>query len=482
MGTGFYSNKKGIKEAKEAAGAIQYAGAKAMETVAASKAQASAAEQAKFEVFGLLGKEGTYGPNAPKMTAADANASPFDTSGTGLSSPDKNLWQSVSYSTGAMAREPITDKYGQTVSGLYSPDQLEKMGLPREGKGTGLLTAPREGILDPKKYADIVSKSVAFQTQSRRTAEAEQLLNQEGEGWDLLQNSAIGTINEGAALMLRDTLRNLKNDIAKGGVARSTAMNNFNVILAKERAMRDRMDGTWKANVALHDIVRKNADSVLESNTFFINNLPLVNSAFRDSIQNAAMLQIQASEVAAAANQNAYAVKQSQQAVNFGVKLGEALIGAVASIIPYVGVVLGPAVQKAGAGGGYQAVGSRASDDQSGGGGAGEGGMSMAGLSGIMSSFGGGGGGTASAASSAGTAAGIAGMFSSDIRLKENVEKIGVENGYNIYKFNFKGDPDNTYSGVLAHEVAKQNIDAVGVQDGYLTVDYDLIGIQMRAI
>lgn len=473
MGTGFYSNKKGIKEAKEAAGAIQYAGAKAMESVAASKAQGQAAEQAKFEVFGLLGKEGTYGKDAPKWSEGD-NRDPFDRSGVGLSSPDKNLWQSVSYSTGAMGREPIYDSKGNMVSGLYSPDQLEKMGLPREGKGTGLLTATREGILDPKKYAEIVSKSVAFQAQSKRTAEANDMLNEEGEGWKQLENSSIGVINEGAAIMLRDTLRNLKNDMAKGGVARTQAMNNFNVILAKERAMRDRMDGTWKANVALHDIVRKNADAVLESNTFFINNLPLVNSAFRDSIQNAAMLQIEASEVAAAANQNAYAVKQSQQAVNFGVKLGEALIGAVASMIPYVGVVLGPAIQKAGSGGGYQAVGSRASESGSseGGGGLG-GGMSMAGLSGIMSSFGGG--------ASSGSAAGIAGMFS-DIRLKENVEKIDEENGYNIYKFNFKGDPTHTYRGVLAHEVMKQNIEAVGIQDGYLTVDYDLIGIEMRAI
>jgi len=475
VSTGFFSNKKGIKEAKEAAGAIGYAGASGMEATAASRAQAQAGEQAKFAVYGLLGKEGTYGEGSPTFGAEDYEggslSSVYDTSGTGFSQPDQGLSQMLAYSTGRQ--------------GLIGGN---KSGPTGDGE---LIPVSRKGILDPSAYAKAISKTSAFKIQSQRVAESEQLLKQEGKEWDELENSTLGVINSGAATMLRDTLRQLRNDQAKGGAARRAAKDQFDTILAQERMMSERIEGTWKANVALFDLVRKNADSVLETTNFFVNNLPLINDSFRASIANNAAMAIQAGEVAAAAAQNAYAVKQSQQAVNFGVKLGEALIGAVASMIPYVGAVLGPAIQQAGSGGGYSAVGTTAGGgtgggQQGGGGGGGimgmlggGGGGGMGALSGIMGAFGGGGG---TAGASSGMMAGIGSFFGSDIRFKENLEKIGTENGYNIYKFNYKGDPDHTYAGVLAHEVIDKNPDAVEIYDGYYFVDYNRIGIKMRTI
>jgi len=63
--------------------------------------------------------------------------------------------------------------------------------------------------------------------------------------------------------------------------------------------------------------------------------------------------------------------------------------------------------------------------------------------------------------------------FFSDERLKENISKVGETNdGQNIYKYNFKGDP-RTQIGLIAQEVAKDHPEAVGKKDGYLTVDYD---------
>lgn len=63
--------------------------------------------------------------------------------------------------------------------------------------------------------------------------------------------------------------------------------------------------------------------------------------------------------------------------------------------------------------------------------------------------------------------------FFSDERLKENIKKVGETNdGQNIYKYNFKGDP-RTQIGLLAQEVAHDHPEAVGKKDGYLTVDYD---------
>jgi len=90
--------------------------------------------------------------------------------------------------------------------------------------------------------------------------------------------------------------------------------------------------------------------------------------------------------------------------------------------------------------------------------------------------------------SPAGSAA-VAGLFS-DIRLKENVEHIGEENGFPIYKFNY--DPahpyvrhvnlptDKTYIGVMSRDVREIMPQAVQEFDGYDRVNYDMIGVEMR--
>jgi hypothetical protein len=64
------------------------------------------------------------------------------------------------------------------------------------------------------------------------------------------------------------------------------------------------------------------------------------------------------------------------------------------------------------------------------------------------------------------------GGFFSDERLKENVEQVGKTNdGQNIYRYNYKGDP-RSQIGLIAQEVAQEHPEAVGQRDGYLTVDY----------
>lgn len=80
------------------------------------------------------------------------------------------------------------------------------------------------------------------------------------------------------------------------------------------------------------------------------------------------------------------------------------------------------------------------------------------------------------------TIAGIAGAFS-DERLKTIYGKVGQENGYNLYEFTYKHDPEQRrYVGVIAQEVKEKNPDAVFVQDGYLAVDYNRIGVEMKEL
>ena len=83
------------------------------------------------------------------------------------------------------------------------------------------------------------------------------------------------------------------------------------------------------------------------------------------------------------------------------------------------------------------------------------------------------------------TALSIASLFvaGSDVRLKEDIEQVGVSpDGHKIYEFNYKGEPTR-YRGVMANEVAKINPMAVTVRpDGYLGVYYGKIDVNMEVI
>jgi len=68
----------------------------------------------------------------------------------------------------------------------------------------------------------------------------------------------------------------------------------------------------------------------------------------------------------------------------------------------------------------------------------------------------------------------------SDIKLKENVEQVGVSpQGYKIYEFNYVGQ-DVRFRGAMAQDVLKKNPMAVGIDQNYLTVDYSKIDVAME--
>lgn len=77
-------------------------------------------------------------------------------------------------------------------------------------------------------------------------------------------------------------------------------------------------------------------------------------------------------------------------------------------------------------------------------------------------------------ASGVGQAVGLAAAAKmSDVRLKENVKRIGThDSGVGIYTYNYIGDAEFQV-GVMAQEVQKNNPDAViALDSGYLAVDY----------
>jgi len=83
----------------------------------------------------------------------------------------------------------------------------------------------------------------------------------------------------------------------------------------------------------------------------------------------------------------------------------------------------------------------------------------------------------------------MSGSTSSDIRVKENIELIGLlPNGLNIYEFEYKPEfkhksGSGRYRGVMAHEVEKIMPQAVNVDsDGYKLVSYPMLGIKMEQV
>jgi len=87
------------------------------------------------------------------------------------------------------------------------------------------------------------------------------------------------------------------------------------------------------------------------------------------------------------------------------------------------------------------------------------------------------------ALSIAGNVAGIYSGFTSDRRLKENIQKIGESiSGLGIYKFNYIGKTKQ-YIGAMADEVIKVVPEAVVTMDnGYLGVNYNLIDIDFKRL
>lgn len=303
-----FSNKKGIREAKEAAGGQQHAAITAMEAADRERARGIAGEQAKMAVWGLLGSDpNSFTSSYTNTNNVDDPTSLFDTSGVGLSQPNQAL----------------------------------KFMAPYDKGRNMLLGTAREGILDPAAYANAISQSAQFRIQSQRVRESEELLNQEGPAWDMLHNSVLGVINEGSALQLRETMRKLKNQYAKGGTARRTSMFEANELMAGERAMRTRVQETWQANLALYDSIRQNADRVAAGTQTFMQGLPLVNDSYRDAMQRTADLQIKASVLANNAVMTAYDTKMTQQAVNYGDNFVEGLVKLIPSIV--VGALTGGA-------------------------------------------------------------------------------------------------------------------------------------------
>lgn len=82
--------------------------------------------------------------------------------------------------------------------------------------------------------------------------------------------------------------------------------------------------------------------------------------------------------------------------------------------------------------------------------------------------------------STGGSILSLAGMFS-DIRLKENIVRVGEQNGIPIYHFNYLGGGD-TFEGVMAQDILETHPESVMLHKGYYAVDYDRLGVEFKVV
>ena len=75
------------------------------------------------------------------------------------------------------------------------------------------------------------------------------------------------------------------------------------------------------------------------------------------------------------------------------------------------------------------------------------------------------------------------GPMASDVRLKENITKVGNSpSGINIYEWNYIGNTQR-YRGVMAQEILERHPEAVALQpDGYMSVYYGKIDVNMEMV
>lgn len=288
--------KKAAREQKKTQ--RRFAG-QAIEEIEGAKARTKAAEEARYATFSLLGQPGTYAPpGSPSSGVPGAStgtsAGLFKTSG-----PD-------------VEASKLAEATGQYNYG------------------------PRKDILDPEAYAQAASQTTPFQIQSYRTAEAYQLLRQEGPMWDMLENSTLGRLHQGAATRIREDLRELRNQAAKGGSARRSAFQGAERMLKIEEANRDLSQQVFDANIKLFKTIRANADQVQTGNMNFLDNLPLVRDSYVNTMNSLSNMMVStALPTAAKASALSYnaAVKQAttktflDNLAAAGIAIGAAVIG-----------------------------------------------------------------------------------------------------------------------------------------------------------
>lgn len=224
-------------------------------------------------------------------------------------------------------------------------------------------------ILDPDAYMRNVQGTRQFRMVSRMTAEADQLVRQEGPLWEKLKQSVQNPILQASAVAGRELQESLARDAARGGSARNRAVSVANQIQGNNQILRDRTTALWTSSLAVKQWTTDNARMQTAFNQSWVSNLNGIRDNFSSMMQNAQQFygaQILPSTVNAAGNtmnransMDSTAADLAKMQASRDAEMGKLVGGAISSIGGTI--MTGMANYKGGGGGGgpvYQGGGS----------------------------------------------------------------------------------------------------------------------------
>lgn len=248
-------------------------------------------------------------------------------------------------------RERMEEAYTRLRGELGRPGTYEEVPgaevAPIEGAPpTEEAQAPLANLanMSPEALTAYQKTTTEFQTMSRLTAEAQQLVARKGPLWEEMQQSVMGPIIEGSAAMLRDQAEVLRNEFARGGLRRSQAREAMLKMRNIEAANVQRTQNLWNASLALNQWARSFAnEQITNYNKLYAENAGGIRDSFQDAMDRAGEVLVnsaipRASEISTLAQQASMAEHQeNRDKANRIYKIAGSALGAIAG-----GVIGGP--------------------------------------------------------------------------------------------------------------------------------------------
>jgi hypothetical protein len=327
-------NKKADKKMNAV---LDYASQKSLEEADTMKNRIQAGAEAQWGVLGMLGQPGTY--SSPTGGAPGVGPG-------GITSP---------YGAGGGTSAAGGGAGGPGAGLDYKAGSLFYDSGPKEsdkaGKKSGLTQGQSDhNLLDPEKFTQMVSKMPVSQIISRQVAEAQGLTDPSSPFRQSMEQSIKNPIIEAGAETLRESQRQIKNQMAKGGSARRAALADAQNMMAIESSNRQVSQQMWQSNLQFESWVRDYQRTTVNAAMAFTNGLGVqqytnaMNSASQFMVQTAIPSAVQYKEQA-----YQIALKNKKKGIGEMILGGVMMVGgAIASI--YGGGAIGAPMMAQGAG------------------------------------------------------------------------------------------------------------------------------------
>ena len=262
------------------------------------------AERTRAGVMYGLGMPGSYEDSYEDFIAGLGGQSPFMPSGL-------NPKKQARYMKREGKQGPTVGLFRKTSETVKTPGAGP---VNQHGEATALESEVTDYKLNPKKAQEKIAASRSGRMVSYMTAQADQLLRQEGPLWEQIKESVHGPIIEGAGQQHQQLLQRIQTEAAKGGSARNRAIQVATELAASQDIARGKQEQLWGANLQLIKFGIDNAKSQLSFNDSWINNRAGIRDQFNNMMNSMTELRVNTVMGAEIGAANGYA--SSQMAAN----------------------------------------------------------------------------------------------------------------------------------------------------------------------